>query len=91
MRRYQKNVCIFATRKAYYIMSEKEIESALKLYENIIHAVDIEYKKLLNFSREFHKRYMEEKLKLPYHINVIDELHINENGHSRILLKLLQE
>lgn len=71
-------------------MSEKEIESALKLYENIIHAVDIEYKKLLNFSREFHKRYMEEKLKLPYHINVIDELHINENGHSRILLKLLQ-
>lgn len=28
--------------------------------------------------------------KLPYHINVIDELHINENAHSRILAKLLQ-
>lgn len=27
---------------------------------------------------------------LPYHLNVIDELHINENGHSRILCKLLQ-
>ena len=27
---------------------------------------------------------------LPYHLNVIDELHINENGHSRILSKLLQ-
>lgn len=27
---------------------------------------------------------------LPYHINVIDELHINENAHSRILAKLLQ-
>ena len=26
----------------------------------------------------------------PFHINVIDELHINENGHSRILCKLLQ-
>lgn len=26
----------------------------------------------------------------PFHINVIDELHINENGHSRILSKLLQ-
>ena len=28
--------------------------------------------------------------KLPYHLNIIDELHINENGHSRILTKLLQ-
>lgn len=29
--------------------------------------------------------------RLPYHlINIIDELHINENGHSRILTKLLQ-
>lgn len=27
---------------------------------------------------------------LPYHLNIIDELHINENGHSRILCKLLQ-
>lgn len=26
----------------------------------------------------------------PYHLNVIEELHINENGHSRILCKLLQ-
>ena len=29
-------------------------------------------------------------LELPYHINIIDELHINENAHSRILAKLLQ-
>ena len=34
------------------------------------------------------KRQMEAKL--PYHLNVIDELYINENGHSRILTKLLQ-
>lgn len=26
----------------------------------------------------------------PYHINVIDELHANENAHTRILIKLLQ-
>lgn len=31
------------------------------------------------------------KKKLPYHINVIDELHINENAHTRILTKLLQQ
>lgn len=30
------------------------------------------------------------KQELPYHINVIDELHINENGHSRILTQLLK-
>ncbi len=30
------------------------------------------------------------KKNLPYNINVIDELHANENAHSRILRKLLQ-
>ncbi|MDR0699443.1 MAG: PD-(D/E)XK nuclease family protein [Tannerella sp.] len=29
--------------------------------------------------------------KFVYHINVIDELHVNENAHSRILAKLLQQ
>lgn len=47
-------------------------------------------KDMLFFSEEYRKKYQEEKAKLPYHINVIDELHINENGHSRILLQLLQ-
>lgn len=28
--------------------------------------------------------------KTPFHLNVIDELHANENAHSRILIKLLQ-
>ncbi len=27
---------------------------------------------------------------VPYHLNLIDELHVNENGHSRILYKLLE-
>ena len=30
------------------------------------------------------------KHKTPFHLNVIDELHANENAHSRILIKLLQ-
>ena len=49
-----------------------------------------EYKKLLDFSNSFQNALKRERLNLPYHINVIDELHINENAHSRILLKLLQ-
>ena len=28
------------------------------------------------------------KRKMPFHFNVIDELHANENAHSRILIKL---
>jgi hypothetical protein len=38
--------------------------------------------------------YHTEKEKLiknaPYHLNIIDELHANENSHSRILVKILQ-
>ena len=30
------------------------------------------------------------KKEQPYHLNIIEELHINENAHSRILAKLLQ-
>lgn len=30
------------------------------------------------------------KQKLPYHLNIIEELHSNENSHSRILAKLFQ-
>ena len=46
-----------------------------------------EYLEHLNTCIEFYKK---EESKLSYNINVIDELHINENAHSRILMKLLQ-
>ena len=38
---------------------------------------------------EFNKIYEQEKVKLPYHINLLDEIHANENAHSRIFMKLL--
>jgi len=34
--------------------------------------------------------YKSESAKLPFHLNLIDELHAGENAHSRILVKLLQ-
>ena len=67
----------------------ESIENALALLQDIQLAVEEECKSLLDFVSEFAKRYDEEKCKLPYHLNVIDELHINENAHSRILMKLL--
>ena len=51
--------------------------------------VQNEWYNTLSFCEDFSLRIEEEKLKLPYHLNLIDELHINENAHSRILYKLL--
>lgn len=44
---------------------------------------------LLRFFKEFNDVKEKEEKKLPYHVNVIEELHIDENAHSRILLKFL--
>ena len=46
------------------------------------------YVGLLNLSKEFKDAY--DNIEKPYHLNIIEELHINENAHSRILAKLLQ-
>jgi hypothetical protein len=43
------------------------------------------------FENGFSKIYEKWEKKLPYHINLIDLLHANENAHSRILGKLLQQ
>jgi len=48
-----------------------------------------ETNKILALTNIFNEKYKEEKSKQPYHINLIDELHANENAHSRILVKLL--
>lgn len=71
-------------------MSEEKIKQSLELYDYFVNAVNEEFSRLLDFAKEFHEKYQIEKLNLPYHINIIDELHINENGHSRILTKLLE-
>ena len=40
--------------------------------------------------KDFQKVYKREENLLPFHFNVIDELHANENAHTRILQKILQ-
>jgi len=44
---------------------------------------------LLQLVNEFSIHYTDLKQKLPYHINIIDELHVNENANSRILSSFL--
>jgi len=59
--------------------------------ENIEHnQSEKKIENLLKFLEDFSKKYQEEKVNLPYHINVIDELNAHENDHSRILAKLLR-
>lgn len=49
-----------------------------------------EFSDLLDFAKEFSITKENEKQKLPFHLNLIDQLHINENAHSRILMHLLR-
>ena len=61
---------------------------AFTLLNTINHEILKQYSDLLKMGDLFCRTYKTEKLKLPYHLNIIDELHINENGHSRILMRL---
>lgn len=45
---------------------------------------------IFNFLADFREIYDREKADLPYHINLIDELHADENAHSRIFAQLLR-
>ncbi len=67
-----------------------KISASLQTFSDIQAAALHEYEKLLSFADEYKKVSDKEKRSLPYQINVIDELHINENGHSRILTQLLK-
>ena len=71
-------------------MKVTRISNALAAYLSIHETIMEEYQNLIVFALSFLVQKERERLSLPYHINIIDELHINENGHSRILLKLLQ-
>ncbi len=45
---------------------------------------------ILDAKSVFQKVYEDEKRKLPYSINLLDEIRADENAHSRILTKILQ-
>lgn len=67
------------------------INEAFEFSTQIIKEECANFDGLLDFLTKFMKIFNDEKSKLPYHINLIDELHANENAHSRILEKLLKQ
>ena len=62
----------------------------INIMKNIPQTHTEEQKLILKFAKEYSLKLEKLKKKQPYHLNIIEELHINENAHSRILAKLLQ-
>lgn len=75
-------------------MDNNSISHILDFIDKIVNEEEKQQAAEINFVMELAtdvRRCIEQNRPLlPYHLNVIDELHINENGHSRILCKLLQ-
>lgn len=59
---------------------------------NFSHILDIgNFDSINELSNSFMNIYNFEKIKLPYHINILDLLWANENAHSRIFAELLKQ
>lgn len=92
----ERNFCDFAyaLNKSVKDCEIVELGKAIIELRNIVEPVLIQYceqvSENISLAREFAKYYEEQKAALPFHINVIDELHANENAHTRILTHLLQ-
>ncbi len=69
----------------------QQVNNAINFSNELIDEIKNHLQGLLLFLNDFNEIYIKEEEKLPYHINLIDELHASENAHSRILGKLLKQ
>lgn len=67
-----------------------KIADSLKFLNSIEEQNRTNFLNSIRFINEFSDSYKNELLKLPFHINIIDELQANENAHSRIFAQLLR-
>lgn len=67
-----------------------QIKNAFDFTNSLVIEGHEELRNLFLFMNGFNEIYIKEKECLPYHINLIDELHADENAHSRIFAKLLR-
>lgn len=89
-----KKGCVICLKESTNSCDLIDITNKFKKLYNIVNPIVLEYKEnllsVIAIVNSFAEVYQKEKSKLPFSFNVIDELHINENGHSRVLAKLLQ-
>jgi len=67
-----------------------QIRNAFDFTNSLVIEGNENLRNLFLFINRFKEIYDKEKDCLPYHINLIDELHADENAHSRIFAKLLR-
>lgn len=67
-----------------------QIKNAIDFSKSLVVEEEVNLQNLFLFIKKFNEIYDREKAILPYHINLIDELHADENAHSRIFAKLLR-
>ena len=73
------------------VIVQEQFESLIDFSNKLNEVISSNFQTLLHFLVKFKVVYDREEKKLPYHINLIDELRANENAHSRILEKLLKQ
>lgn len=66
------------------------LNSILSVIDEMKHQEKQYFSQIVSMKEKFMTVYNTEKAKLPYNINLLDEIHANENAHSRILIKLFQ-
>lgn len=71
-------------------MEREQIKDAIDFSDFVENKVRDNFSNLLILLTDFKNIYDRELADLPYHINLIDELHADENAHSRIFAKLLR-
>ena len=68
----------------------EKTKSAIRLSNAIENRIRSNLKSIFKTLTDFSQLYELEKAKLPYHINLIDEIQADENAHSRILAQILR-
>lgn len=86
--------CYRLNKRVAGLCNIEELGKAIIELRNIVEPVLMKYCQQLAENIELAKTlgdyYEEQEAALPFHINVIDELHANENAHTRILTHLLK-
>ena len=92
----QRDFCYYAYQLNNVILGWSNLEELANAHlrlRSIVEPLVVEYLKnmasKLDIINELASYYDSMTNLQPYHINVIDELHANENAHTRILVKLL--
>lgn len=71
-------------------IEENQITDILVLIQEMIKTESDSINLIMDFKDDFMEEFQKQKSLLPYNMNLLDEIRVIENAHSRILMKLLK-